>query len=172
MRYRSLYSRPADVIEQSGETVLDIRHSSRLECLDDSRTKQSFKDECDINNIVSRYKKTGVLPDSARAGMGRYGDFSAVPSYHEMHQRVLAANEVFALLPAKIRRELGNDPGALIRLSETPDGVKRLVELGLGKEPITAPPGADPQVPLEPPKAGLKTKSVKADESTKSQPTE
>ena len=28
-----------------------------------SRTKQSFKNECDVNNILKNYNKTGILPE-------------------------------------------------------------------------------------------------------------
>ena len=33
----------------------------RLYCEDVSLTKQSFKDECDINNIMNKWVKNGIL---------------------------------------------------------------------------------------------------------------
>ena len=32
-------------------------------------TKQSFKDECDINNIVNRFTRAGVLPTLPSTGV-------------------------------------------------------------------------------------------------------
>ena len=37
------------------------RVAVQLEAGDSGGAKQSFKDECDINNIISRYAKTGLL---------------------------------------------------------------------------------------------------------------
>lgn len=39
-------------------------------------TKQSFKDECDINNVVDRFVQTGQLPFNVRIG----GVFEEAPS--------------------------------------------------------------------------------------------
>lgn len=39
----------------------------------DPLTRQSFKEECDINNIVETYRRTGVVPSSAGAAP-QYGD--------------------------------------------------------------------------------------------------
>ncbi len=42
-----------------------------------SLTKQSFKDECDINNILSRYDLSGSLPNP-NPKQPQYGDFTNV----------------------------------------------------------------------------------------------
>lgn len=84
-----------------------------------TRTKQSFKTECDVNHIVARYKKTGELPRLARQD-ARYGDFSDVPSYLEALERVQIAEAAFAALPAAVRKDCDNDPEVFLRKVQDP----------------------------------------------------
>lgn len=123
------------------------RLSPQLMCTEEERrTKSEFKDECDINAIMKRYHKTGIMPVSAKQAAGRFGDFSQIPDFAEMQARIFAAEEMFAALPADVRKEFHNDPGQFIAASQTKEGRALLVELGLGKEAITAsqPASASP----------------------------
>ena len=48
---------------------------------EEKRTKSEFADECDINKIMARYRRTGVLPiDVRKEAAARFGDFSQPPS--------------------------------------------------------------------------------------------
>lgn len=107
------------------------------------RTKSEFLKETDINFIMERYRRTGQLPESARQAATRYGDFSQIPDFMEMQHRVIAAHEMFAALPAKVRKEFENDPGQFIAAAQTEEGRELLVKLGLGKpqESDSQPPG-------------------------------
>lgn len=123
-----------------------------VRCLDtpeDRRTKSEFAQDCDINRIVARYKKTGVLPESARAAALRYGDFSQIPDFREMQEKIIAAHEVFAALPAEVRKQFDNDPGAFIDASQTREGRELMVKLGLGAEKpadgVSDAPGGSPK---------------------------
>lgn len=102
-----------------------------------SLTKQSEAEACDINNIMKKYEATGLLPDSS----GRqpyYGDFSTMETFQEALHIVSEANSVFHSLPAEIRAKFQNDPaqflGFIEKSSQTQDGVKELVDLGLAVE--------------------------------------
>ena len=44
-------------------------------------TKQSFKEECDINNIMAKYRATGIL-SHVQAHQGRYQDLPSEIDYH------------------------------------------------------------------------------------------
>ena len=44
-----------------------------------SRTQQSFRDECDINNILRKFNVTGQLPIGSV--QPQYGDFSGITDY-------------------------------------------------------------------------------------------
>jgi len=118
---------------------------------EENKTKPEFIDECDINKIMAKYRKTGVLPENARQAAARYGDFSSIPTYMQMQERIIAANELFAELPAVVRKQFDNDPGVFLAASETQEGRELLIKLGLGKEMPANPPS---QPPIEPDLAG------------------
>lgn len=94
-----------------------------------SRTKQSFRDECDINNILKKYLKTGILPVVTR--VQQYGDFSEVSDYQGALHTVMSAQEAFMDLPSKVRERFMNDPGQFLEFMADPKNGKEAVELGL-----------------------------------------
>lgn len=94
-----------------------------------SRTKQAFKSECDVNEILKRYQKTGLPPDMRQGG--RYGDFSSVPQYQDALHIVARAQETFQAFPAKTRSEFQNDPAAFLAFCQDPKNADDLVRLGL-----------------------------------------
>lgn len=86
----------------------EVSESSGLLCEDDSRTKQSFKDECDINVIVGRF---GIgEPPLVPRKIPLQGDFHDAPSFQEVLNMQLQAAETFGALPAKVRERFGNNP--------------------------------------------------------------
>lgn len=101
-----------------------------------SLTKQEFKDETDINNIVKRYRDTGELPPQRQ---GRYEDVSQIPDYHQALEIVKTAQESFQLLPAKVRAEFNNDPGTMLQWLDKPENQSRAYEIGLLVKPLTNP---------------------------------
>ncbi len=115
----------------------EIRERQRIDLSGESRTKQSFKDASDINNILAKYQKTGLI-DHARAG-GFYEDLPAELDYHSAMNMVLEAQNSFDGLPSSIRREFNNDPRAFLSFIENPSNVERMAELGLLNDPLSAP---------------------------------
>lgn len=103
------------------------------------RTKSEFKEECDVNNIIAKYRSSGVLPESSRAAAMRYGDFSQTPTFQEMHNKVIDARLMFAGLPAAVRDKYGNDPGLFLADTQTEEGQRLLVKHGLAVERKKAP---------------------------------
>jgi len=101
------------------------------------RTKQSFKDECDINNIMARYLKTGVL-DYTNKREGSYGDATSLDFQSSM-DLVARAKSSFSQLPAKLRARFNNNPGELLAFTEDADNYDEAVKLGLVKA-VEAPP--------------------------------
>lgn len=99
-----------------------------------SRTKQSFKDECDLNLIMKRFKKVmGADYLSRFQGYvgGQFGDFSGVTDYRSAIEQVSQAREVFEALPAKVRARFENDPAQFLDFCHDPANVDEMVELGL-----------------------------------------
>jgi len=99
-----------------------------------SRTHQSFAKDADINNIMSRYKKTGVLVDPRLISsdrVPRFGDFSDIPDYATMVSRVQQAEKDFMTLPASVRAKFDNDVANALNFISDRANVKESVALGL-----------------------------------------
>lgn len=47
-----------------------------------SQTQQQFAQESDINWILDKYKKTGILPN-LKESQGSYGDYTNIPDFHQ-----------------------------------------------------------------------------------------
>lgn len=108
---------------------------------DVSLTKQADAKDADINNIMKRYEKTGLLPQLSRPG--QYGDFSEVRTYREALDQVMEAQSMFEALPGSLRARFGNDPELFLEFVDNPANAEELVKLGLvaPKRPVDAPGG-------------------------------
>lgn len=123
------------------------RADYQLICKDKSLTKQSFKKDVNINNIMSRYKRTQVL-DYVNSNPGIYGDFSDVTDYQGALNQIMAARELFESLPAEIRKNFDNDPAKFLDFADNPENETKMIEMGLLNAPEPAPEPAP--APLEP----------------------
>lgn len=114
-----------------------------------SLTKQSFKDSVDVNNIMAKYQKTGIV-DHFNKYEGRYVDLDA-STFTENQMIVANAMSMFEELPSKARNHFNNDPAAFLEYvsqEQTPDSNALLGELGLLNTPDTlAIPGDEKSVP-------------------------
>ena len=113
----------------------------------EGRTMQEFKDECDINNILKKYQRSGLV-DHVREFEGRYGDFTAAVDYHEAMNITIQAQEMFMTLPSAIRARFENDPGEFLAFANNPENEDELREMGLLPSPAAAQ--AAEQMPAEP----------------------
>jgi len=77
-----------------------------------SKTQQNFTDDADINTIVGRVLKTGIMPDIPIPP--QYGDLTTVDDYHTMVNKLAETKALFYRLDAKERAKFDNDPGAWI----------------------------------------------------------
>lgn len=103
-----------------------------------SRTKQQFREECDINTLMKKYEKTGLMTHVNRHE-GRYEDVAGAVDYQEAANIVMAAQSTFMSLPATVRKHFDNDPGAFMEFVTNPDNKDKMVELGLMNAPAPAP---------------------------------
>jgi len=101
-----------------------------------SRTQQSFRDECDINTILERFNVTGQLP--VGSVQPQYGDFSGVTDYQSALNAVMAAQDSFLQLPAKVRAKFDNDPALFVEFASDEANRDEMKALGLLHEE-TAP---------------------------------
>lgn len=79
----------------------------------ESRTKQAFKDETDINQILARYKSTGML-SHINENQGRFLDVSEISDFRSAVQRVQDTQKFFMGLPSDVRAEFQNDPAIFL----------------------------------------------------------
>lgn len=114
------------------------------------RTKQAFKDEVNINNIIARYKLTGNLPDSARAALAKFGDFSNVPDYQSALNTVMVAQEVFSNMPSALRNRFDNDPGEMLAFLNDSRNRDEAIKLGM-IDPPSSPEAVSPPIGGEEP---------------------
>lgn len=101
-----------------------------LACQTESRTHQSFKDECDINHILAGYERTGIITH-ANPRQGRFEDVTNATSYHDAMNTLLSAQEAFAELPARVRKHFDNDPAEFLAAIDDPARKEELYEIGL-----------------------------------------
>jgi len=115
---------------------------------------QSFKDECDINNILAKYVKTGAISHYAQHGAA-YGDYASI-DYQQAQNQLIAARDMFSQLPAKVRKQFDNDPAAFLTFVDDPDNAEQMVEMGLRARTPNDPPAdrrSSPGQPNDPPEA-------------------
>lgn len=114
---------------------------------DSSRTHQQFKKDCDINHIMARYVKTGVI-NNVNIKAPQYGIVPSV-TFQEAMLLVANAQDTFDALPAEIRKEFGHDPGAFMDFVLDPENGDQLVEMGLAapREPEPSPAQPEPSTP-------------------------
>lgn len=95
-----------------------------------SRTKQSFREESDVNSIMRKYLSTGMITHLA-AKPPQYGDFTNVDDYLSAMTRVRAAEADFQRLPATVRDYVDNDPAELVRLVNDPVALQAAIDAGI-----------------------------------------
>lgn len=121
-------------------------------------TKQSFKDECDINRILAVAEQTGLVGHVNNAE-GQYLNVSSVPDYQTSINLVRNADQAFANLPAGIRRRFQNDPVEFLAFMGDEENLDEAIEMGLLPQAVDPPtvktaekkaePKEEPKLPLE-----------------------
>lgn len=130
------------------------RHErQRFDTGTESRTKQSFKDESDINLIMAKYLKTGVL-EHVKKNPGQYLDLPEGLDYQNALNIVIAAGEAFDKLPGNVRQRFDNNAVAFLEFMNDEDTIEEQLELGLREEIVVVePPLEEPASPVEEPQA-------------------
>lgn len=92
------------------------------------RTKQSFKDECDINNLMAKYLKTGRM-EHVNQALPRFECVSG-HDFQSAQNLIAEAASMFEDIPSKVRNRFGNDPGKLLDWVHDPRNAKEAASLG------------------------------------------
>lgn len=105
--------------------------------------KQEFREEVDINVIVARCLKSGMMPDM-RAVQPVFADVSDIGCYADVLRRVSAAEEAFLSLPAHLRSRFHNRASELVEFVQDDRNRDEAVKLGLV---AALPPDPPKEVP-------------------------
>lgn len=93
-------------------------------------TKQAFGPECNINNIMARYQKSGVV-EHINNRTPVYGDFAEIPDYQTALDIVYTAEDAFLQLPSQVRKFFNNDPSFMLAFMQDPKNLDTCQKLGL-----------------------------------------
>jgi hypothetical protein len=135
------------------------------------RTKQSFKDQCDINQILKKAQVAGGISHVQKYDKAVYGEFDQTFDLLTARERIAAADKIFMDLPAEVRNEFGNDSLAFVKFAGDPANNDKLEQIipaiaepgnyfpnpvsrgGKGAGAATAPQTASeaPEEPISPP---------------------
>lgn len=94
------------------------------------RTKQAFRDEVNINSIMAKWARTGVIEHLAGKAP-TFGDFTNNTSYQDALNQISEADLSFSRLSAAIRDRMHNNPGELIDFLADEANAEEAVKLGL-----------------------------------------
>lgn len=92
-------------------------------------TEQHHKEYCDVNNIINKYKRTGLYENVARLEM-QYGDVTGA-DYQTMVNTIAGVSEHFEQLPDKIKKRFDYDPSKLLHFMDSEDNRDEAIQLGL-----------------------------------------
>lgn len=130
-----------EVITKRADGSLDVG----LLCDDPSLTKQADAAACDINKIMAKYERSGLLLH-VNQNQAMYADVSSVPDYQGALEIVRKADDMFASLPAEIRAKFDNDPAEYLRFVSDPANKDTMDKLGMLAKAEVPPPALADQV--------------------------
>lgn len=95
-----------------------------------TKTDISQQNSCDINNIMKKYAKTGVITHITDA-IPQFGDISQLGDYQSCLEQISRANELFSKLPARARERFYNDPANFMTFMSDANNIEEAIKLGL-----------------------------------------
>lgn len=140
--FRKAY--PKRMALSAGDDSEFVKEFSESSVAGESKTRQADLDSSDINKIVKRFERDGVMPLTGREGI--YMDVSEIGDYRSALEQVRKAEEYFETLPAESRAMFSNDPAEFLDKVNDPSQLELLVKAGVV-------PAGEVRVP-EPPVAG------------------
>lgn len=92
-------------------------------------TEQHHKNECDVNQIIKKYDRTGLIMHVSNFEH-KFGDMTG-DDFKKAQDMIANAKSSFESLPSNIRKEFKNDPSELLKFMENPGNRDKAIELGL-----------------------------------------
>lgn len=108
----------------------------------EGKTRQEFEAECNINNIMAKYQRTGII-DHITKYSPTYGEYDPI-DFQQAMETIKQGESLFAELPSRARKYFNNDPAEFMEFVNDPENADKLVDLGLASKPVQAPETPDP----------------------------
>ncbi len=91
------------------------------------RTKQSQRDECDINKLLERYQRDASLGhlEKYQGVYGNYADYD----FENHVTKIAEMQTIFEQLPAEVKKDFGQKPDKFFEFVTDPANAERLPEL-------------------------------------------
>lgn len=93
------------------------------------KTEQSHKEQCDLNNIMKKYDKTGLITHVSKIE-AKFGDMTGL-DFKSMSDKIANARSMFEELPSKIRKRFNNSPEELLTFMDNSENREEAIQLGL-----------------------------------------
>jgi len=141
---------PRKPVDWTGE-ILDLKTGELVK--EPSMTKQSFKEECDINTIVKRFESGQAIDHINQAA--HLGYFEDLPSGLDLQmalEMATKAEQAFMALSADVRARFANDAVQFMAFMDDPSNQEEIIKLGLAKDTRPPPPQKPMQVEVVVPK--------------------
>lgn len=131
--------------------TLRKRRRVAIDKFEKTLTEQNHKNRVQIQNILNKYTKTGILTH-INTVQGSYGDYPTAVDFQTMQNIIANAKTMFNSLPSSIRSEFDNDPAKFLDAVQNPENRDHFLEMGFDAEdlpePVEVPAPQDP--PPEP----------------------
>jgi hypothetical protein len=95
-----------------------------------SKTDQQYRDDCDVNHIMNKYAKTGIITHLAKHP-GRFANVSEIPNLLEGFEKVNQAKQAFMDLPGSLRKRFNNDFRNMVAFLNDRSNQEEAIKLGL-----------------------------------------
>lgn len=124
----SIVSEPGNPIHEILKPV--VKKDGTIELIHDGYENtdeeiQSYEQEVNIENIVSRYMNGDL--DALNKRVGQYGDFTEMPkTYAEILQKQIDARNIFDSLSPEIRSKFNNDANQFFAQSGTDEWFEKM----------------------------------------------
>ena len=92
-------------------------------------TEQAHKDSCDVNKIINKYDKTGLLTHVNEMEI-KYGNVSGI-EYKEMMDKIVDIKQQFDQMPSSIRKRFANSPEIYLNFMDDESNRDEAIKLGL-----------------------------------------
>lgn len=99
------------------------------------KTEQAHKDQCDINKIIRKYDRDGIITHIQKFE-GQFGDMTGL-DFRLAYEKIFNAKDLFNKLPSKIRKRFMNNPEELLKFMEDPNNRQEAINLNLIKSEWT-----------------------------------